>query len=263
MKIPYKAFMAGLLGAVASALFYVAVADGESAKTWTFIGHEFEPFYFTSGSTGAQGAMYDLAQEACKIQKKHCKFKLAPFRRLQSNLVDGSGDIGGPMAYTPQRGILFHFSVPLFSTQYCFFAMPKNYKNPLTFADLKGKTVGVFGPSATELSLQRVKEVLNHQLIIAVEPDNHTSFRKAENNTHDFAYVNCETGRFLIEKTRSQLKEIKSLAEKIDYHMVFSKKTFTEQDVKTFNEALIQLRKKGYLQEVAEKYKLTLAGISK
>ena len=263
MKNRFQALLVFTICLSLFALFHGVTAEGESSKAWTFVGHEFEPFYFKSGSEGAQGAMYDLAQEACKIQKKHCKFKLAQFRSLQNKLAEGSADIGGPMAFTSQRGILFHFSVPLFSTQYCFFAMPKNYKDNLTFADLKGKTVGVFGPSATELSLQRVKEVLNRQLIIAVEPDNHTSFRKAENNTHDFAYVNCETGRFLIEKTRSQLKEIKSLGEKIDYHIVFSKKTFTERDVKAFNDALMQLRKSGYLQEVAEKYKLTLAEISK
>lgn len=263
MKIPFKALLAFILSAGASAILYVAVAEGETAKTLSFVGHEFEPFYYKSGSEGVQGAMYDLVQAVCKIQKKHCKFNLAPFRNMQNKLTEGKADVAGPMAFTTQRGVLFYFSAPLFSTRYCFFAMPKNFKDNLTFADLKGKTVGVFGPSATELSLQRVKEVLNQQLIIAVEPDNHTSFRKAENSTHDFAYVNCETGRFLIEKTRSQLKEITSLGEKSDYHIVFSKKTFTADDVKAFNEALMQLRKKGYLQEVAEKYKLTLAEIGK
>jgi ABC-type amino acid transport substrate-binding protein len=108
-----------------------------------------------------------------------------------------------------------------------------------------------------------VREVLNQQLKISVEPDNHTSLRKAENNTHDFTYVNCETGRFWVDKNRSQLKEITSLGEKTDYHFIFSKKTFTEQDVKAYNEVLMDLRKRGFLQELAAKYKLTLAGIGK
>lgn len=263
MKNRFRALLVFTVCLSLFALLHGVTAEGESSNAWTFIGHEFEPFFFKSGSQGAQGAMYDLTQEVCKIQKKHCKFKIAPFRGVQSLLAEGKGDIGGPLAFTPQRGILFHYSVPLFSTRYCFFTMPKNYKEDLSFADLKGKTVGVFGPSATELSLLRVREVLNQKLKIEVEPDNHTSMRKAENNTHDFVYVNCETGRFLIEKNRSPLKEITSLGEKTDYHIIFSKKTFTDRDVKAFNDVLVSLRNKGYLQELAEKYKLTLAEISK
>jgi ABC-type amino acid transport substrate-binding protein len=263
MKTPFKALLVCILGVASYAIFYVVAAEGDSVKTLTFVGHEFEPFYYKSGSQGTQGAMYDLTQEVCKIQNRHCKFKLAQFRNLQNMLATGKADVGGPLAMTPQRAILFYYSAPLFSTQYCFFTMPKNFKDNLTFNDLKDKTVGVFGPSATELSLQRVKEVLNQQLKIAVEPDNHTSLRKAENNTHDFSYVNCETGRFWIEKNRSQLKEITSLGEKTNYHFIFSKKTFTEGDVKAFNDVLMGLKKNGFLQELADKYKLKLAEIGK
>lgn len=238
-------------------------AAKDSSKNLVFVGHELEPFFFRSGSQGTQGAMYELTQEVCKIQKKHCKFKIAPFRSSQEMVLTGKADAGGPFAFTPQRSIIYSYSTPLFTTRYCFFTSPRNFKENFTFDDLKGRTVGVFGPSATELSLQRVKEVLNQNLKIEIEPDNHTSLRKAENNTHDFSYVNCESGHYWINKNRSNLREIKSLGEKTNYYIFFSKKTFSEKDVKEFNDSVDVLRKNGYLKELADKYKLTLAEVDK
>lgn len=243
------------------AILYVVAAEGDEPKTLTFVGHEIEPFYFKSGSKGTQGAMYELAQQVCKLQKKHCKFKIAPFRSMQNMVAQGQAQVGGPLAHTPQRESLFNYSIPMYTTRYCFFTMPKNYREQMSFDDLKGKTVGVFGPSATELSLLRVREVLNKQMNVSVEPDNNTTLRKTENNTHDFGYVNCEAARIWIEKHRSQLREITSLGEKTDYYFIFSKKTFSPQDAKEFNDSLLLLKKTGYLKEIADKYKLTLAEI--
>lgn len=121
----------------------------------------------------------------------------------------------------------------------------------------------MFGPSATELSLQKVKEVLNQHLKINIEPDNQTTLRKVENNSYEFGYANCQSGRAWIEKNRSPLKEIASLGEKTVYYLIFSKKTFNDEAVKSFNQVVTDLRRNGYLQELADKYKLTLADIGK
>lgn len=230
-----------------------------STENLVFAGHELEPFYFRSGSQGTQGAMYELTQELCKIQKKHCKFKIAPFRSSLEMVLTGKADIGGPLAHTPQRAMIYYYSTPIFATRYCFFTSAKNFKENFNFDDLKGRTVGVFGPSSTELSLQRVKEVINQKLEISIEPDNHTALRKAENNTHDFSYVNCESGSYWIEKNRSTLKELPTLGEKTVYYIYFSKKNLTEANVQEFNKALETLRKNGFLKVLADKYKLTLA----
>lgn len=141
MKTPTLALLACLLGAGFYAIFYVLAADGEPEETFTFVGHEFEPFYFKSGSQGAQGALYDLVQEVCKLQKKHCKFKLAPFRNAQDMVAEGKADAGGPMAFTNQRTLIFNFSDPLFLTQYCFYTLPKHYKENLSLADIKDRAV--------------------------------------------------------------------------------------------------------------------------
>lgn len=234
-----------------------------TTENLVFVGHELEPFFFRSGSQGTQGAMYELTQELCKLQKKHCKFKIAPFRSSLDMVQTGKADIGGPLAYTPQRGLVYFYSTPIFATRYCFFTSTKNFKENFTFDDLKGRTVGVFGPSSTELSLQRVREVINQKLIISIEPDNHTALRKAENNTHDFSYVNCESGRYWIDKNRSSLKELPTLGEKTEYYIYFSRKNFSEANVKEFNKSLETLRKNGFLKELADKYKLTLAEIDK
>lgn len=263
MKKPILALLACVLCASFYAIFYGIAAEGEAEKSWVFMGYEIEPFFFKSGSQGTQGAVYDLTQEVCKIKKKHCKFKIGPFRSAQDMVAKGRADISGPMAFTPQRTILFHYSTPLFATEYCFFTLPKNYKDHFTLDDMKDRTVGVFGPSATELSLQRVKEVLNQHLKIIIEPDNNTSLRKAESNAYEFSYVNCQSGRYWVEKNRSPLKEVSTLGEKTIYYIIFSKKTFTDQDVAEFNAILETLRKNGFLQELADRYKLTLAEIGK
>lgn len=89
------------------------------------------------------------------------------------------------------------------------------------------------------------------------------TLRKNFLNAYDFSYANCQSGRYRIEKNRSPLKEIKSLGEKTEYHLIFSKKTFNPQDVLAFNQVIADLKKKGYLQELADKYNLTLAETGK
>lgn len=243
-------------------LLLVEVVRGASAapsKVYTYVGHEIEPFFYKAGSQGVQGAYFDVVNEVCKKRRWQCKFKIAPFRASIDMIQSGKADFGGPMALTEQRKTIFSFSDPIFETGYCFYASPRNYQGHMTYQNLIGKSVGVFGPSATELSLQRVNEVTNQQIKTIQEPDYHSALRKAESNTYNFTYANCDTGKHWIERYRSQLKEVPGLRDTTLYHVVFTKKNSGDQDLRDFNETLKELRKSGFLENVAEKYKIKLA----
>ncbi len=241
--------------------FGVCLASTSEAnkRTITFIAQELEPYYFKAGSLGAQGAYYEISQELCKLQKIHCKFKIANFRIALEEIQNGKADFGGPLVLTKPRESIYYYSTALFSSAYCFYSTPKYFKKDIQYTDIKGANICVFGPSATELSLFRIKEALNNELNILVEPNTHNCFRKVENNTYPYVYANCDSGKYWQVHTKSTLQEMPQLGEKILYHLVFSKKSFTEKEIESFNANLEVLRKSGTLEKIAKKFKLILA----
>ncbi|WP_347357884.1 transporter substrate-binding domain-containing protein [Bdellovibrio sp.] len=228
-----------------------------AAPSMTVVGQDYEPFYFKSGTSGVQGACYEIIQRLCQMEQVHCKFKVAPLRKFLSMLRDGKADIGCPISASPQRETVF-FMTPVFSTRYSFFG-PENYVKKIKgYPDLKGMKVGVFSPSMTEVSLQKIHEFSDKGFAIQPETTVFVSLRKLQNKAYPLAYLNRDVAVTWIQRTRSQLLEVPDLGEAVSYYMAFSKKRFDQTQFSRLEGHLLEMRKNRFMDGIAEKYKVHL-----
>nr|BFD60328.1 hypothetical protein CKG001_24350 [Bdellovibrio sp. CKG001] len=228
-----------------------------TAPSMTVIGQDYEPFYFRSGTSGVQGACYEIIQRLCQMEQVHCKFKIAPLRTFLAMLKEGKADIGCPLSASPQRETVY-FMTPVFSTHYSFFGPESYVKKIKGYPDLKGMKVGVFSPSMTEVSLQKIHEFSDKNFTIQPETTVFISLRKLENKAYPLAYANRDVATTWIQRTRSQLLEVPELGESIQYYMAFSKKRFDQTQFSRMQGHLMEMRKNLFLDGIAKKYKVQL-----
>ncbi len=240
-------------------LLLLALLPPQYAQSFVIVGHEFEPFYFTSGSKGIQGACYEIIQQLCKLEERHCKFKIAPLRTAINMVKKGDADMGCPLASSPPRNSAFSFSKSLFKTRYYFYGTPALVDKINRYEDLKGFTIGVLAPSMTEVSLQKIHEFSEKNFKIVSESSALTPLRKVEKKSYQLAYSNRDLSRNWIEKTRSTLIEIPNLGEDTEYAIFFSKKKLSEKQIKSIQQRLDEIKKSGFINSTCEKYKLTPA----
>jgi ABC-type amino acid transport substrate-binding protein len=229
------------------------------AKALNVVGQDYAPFFYNDGSKGIQGGCFDVIQRLCAMESLHCKFKITPFRKSLDLLKTGEADIVCPLVENEPRTSAYRFSQPLFQTSYSFYGNQKITKKLKKYEDLLGLSLGVFGPSNTELSLQRINEFVDHKLKISIEPSVGKSLRKVESGRYDLAYANVDVAKVWIEKNRSKIVDGSALNENVDYRIAFSKKNINEETFKKIEEHLDTLRKSKELENICEKYKLKIA----
>lgn len=229
-----------------------------SAHAYVVIGHDFEPYYFKAGSEGIQGACYEIVQKLCQMEKIHCRFKLAPFRKFLTMLKNGDADIGCPLAESPQRRSVYYFSEKIFATRYAFFGAPEYVNKIKTYDDLKGLSVGVISPSLTEVSLLKAQEYAERKIKIHPEVSIDVSFRKADAKKYPLTYVNRDVANAWIKRNRSRMIEVPGLGEDVGYSLIFSKKSISQQRFEKMQDHLKSLLKSKDLEAICEKYNLTL-----
>src|SRR5438034_9845989 len=103
------------------------------------------------------------------------------------------------IGWNAERAKSLHFSPPLLNTEYGFFVRDDN---PLKFtqnSDVKGYTVGVFGPSNTATSLEKIKAEIG-DLTIDMTPDDESAFRKASIGRVKAVFSNRDVGYDLMRK---------------------------------------------------------------
>lgn len=238
--------------------FFFALFLSFSSNAYVVVGHDFEPYYFKAGSVGIQGACYEVVQKLCQMEKIHCKFKIAPFRKYLTMLKNGEADIGCPLAESPQRRSVYYFSEKIFATRYAFFGTPEYAKKVKTYDDLKGLSVGVMSPSLTEVSLLKAQEYAEHKIKIHAEVNANAALRKVEAKKYALTYVNRDVANAWIKKNRSRLIEVQSLGEDVGYSLIFSKKSISEQRFQKMQSHLKSLLKSKDLESICEKYNLIL-----
>lgn len=226
------------------------------AGAFVVVGHESEPLYFISGSKGIQGACYEVIQHLCKLDGRHCKFKIAPLRTALAMIKKGEADLGCPLINSPPRNSAFTFSRGLFKTHIYFYGLPTVANKIKKYEDLKGLHIGVQSPSMIEVSLQRIQEFADKNFKIFPEPTAILALRKVEKNNYQLAYVSGEMARAWLKKNRSPVIEVPQLGEDAEYAIFFSKKTVSEEQFNILQNHLTELRKNKVLDSIAKRYQL-------
>lgn len=221
---------------------------------------EFAPFSYQENGKAA-GATVEIMQAICEAVAATCSFEILPWRRANADVESGRVDGLFPLLADNERNKKFFLSEPIVKTAYSFF-VPKNsnwvYKTP---ADLRGMTVGVFGPSGTATSLQELA-AKSQDVKLEIELTNRTAFKKLIGGRYgEKAAVisNRDVGLALIKQ--DNLIELRSAgdAKAIYYSFAMSRKKIDSERMDALSKALRDLKKSGKIAAILTKYGLETA----
>ncbi|MBO9668557.1 MAG: transporter substrate-binding domain-containing protein [Bdellovibrio sp.] len=235
---------------------YFSSAWASPGKKITFVGFDFPPFFYKEGSSFS-GACVDVVKELCKAENFQCTFKIQPIRKALDMIKTGKIDLGGPFAFTAQRQLKFYYSPPLFKTSFGFFGLRKTVNQIKGYDDLKDLTVGVTFPSYTSISLDKINETVEGRMKIINEDLTMTPLTGVQKYKYSLAYINRDVGRYWIKSTGSSLIEVPNLSDETNYHIIFSRLEFTDEEFEKINQRLTKMIDDKTIHKIAAKYNLT------
>src|SRR5262249_53402382 len=156
------------------------------------------PFAY-SANGGASGPVADIVRRVCGEMKIECPQHVLPWRRAQLEVQEGKALGMYPLGWNAERAKGLYFSPPLLITEDGFFV---RNDNPLVFkqnTDVKGYTVGVFGPSNTATALETIKAEIK-DLTIDMTPEDEAAFKKLSLGRVQAVFSNRDVGYDVIRK---------------------------------------------------------------
>jgi polar amino acid transport system substrate-binding protein len=243
-----------LLIVVGFCLSLGASAYGADLK---FNTQNFEPFNYEVNGV-VSGPTAEIIRRVCAEMKIACTLNLLPWRRAQEEVANGIAHGLFTIGWNEERAKTLYFSPALMNTEYGFFV---RNDNPLKFkqvSDVKGYTVGVFGPSNTSFFLDKIKVEIK-DLTIDMTPEDETAFKKLSLGRVDAVYSNKDVGYFLMGKLDIKNIRYAGFHTGLKYYVGFSQKFTDKKLVDQFNATFRQLHKRGAIQEILAKHKINAA----
>ena len=188
--------------------------------------------------------------------KISCPMRLLPWRRAQQEVQEGKAHGIFSVGWNAERAKWLYYSPPILDSEYGFFV---RNDNPLKFtrnSDVKGYTVGVYGPSNTATSLDKIKADLGGDLTIDMTPDDESAFRKASLGRVRAVFSNRDVGYDLIKKLGITNLRYTGRQQGLKYHVAFSQKFADKKLVDQFNETFRALHKQGVIKEILGRYRM-------
>ncbi|KPA12412.1 Extracellular solute-binding protein, family 3 [Candidatus Magnetomorum sp. HK-1] len=219
----------------------------------SFATQNLEPYSFLNEKGEPSGPSVDIANAVCDEMKANCVIDLYPWRRayyeVQRSRVNGVFFIGK----NPEREEWLHFSPPIIQIEYGFFVHKQNsmtYNKPV---DITGYIVGVFGPSNTSASLNKIKQNMN-DFYIDMEDNDESGFRKLSVKRVNAVFSNRDVGYSLIKKLKLLNIRYAGPHKKLSYYFGFNPKLTPSKWIDNFNQAYIKLYYSGKIKEILKPY---------
>ena len=246
--------LAGIVSLSIVIAMLVAPARPVDATELSFTTQDFAPFNYEVNGV-VSGPAADVIRRVCADMKIDCPMRLLPWRRAQQEVTEGKAHGMFVIGWNAERAKWLYFSPPLLNTEYGFFVRDDN---PLKFtqnSDVKGYTVGVFGPSNTATSLEKIKAEIG-DLTIDMTPDDESAFRKASLGRVKAVFSNRDVGYDLIKKLGITNLRYTGRQQTLKYYIGFSQKFTDKKLVDRFNETFRTLHKQGVVQEILGRYRM-------
>ncbi|MBF0449293.1 MAG: ABC transporter substrate-binding protein [Candidatus Magnetomorum sp.] len=219
----------------------------------SFATQNLEPFSYLSKEGYPSGPSIDIANAVCEEIKADCVIDLYPWRRAYYEVkmarVNGVFFIGK----NPEREEWLKFSPPIIQTEYGFFVNKHNpiaYKNPI---DITGYIVGVFGPSNTSASLNKIKHEMS-DFYIDMEDNDESGFRKLSVERVNAVYSNRDVGYSLLNKLKLENIRYAGPHRRLSYYFGFNPQLTPTRWIQLFNQAYVKLFHSGKIREILKKY---------
>ncbi len=238
-----------------------------STPSWSeelkFTTQDFPPFSYNINGV-VSGPAVDIIRRVCAEMNTPCSFRLLPWTRAQKEVKSGKANGMFVIGWNERRAKWVHFTPPIMSTEYGIFV---NAKNSLKFgksSDIVGYKVGVYGPSNTSNSLNkiRVKMVEDGLKAITVDmrPDDESGFKKLALGRLDAVFSNRDVGLALIAKLGLTDKVRYSGAQrKLKYYIGFSMAHNDKKVLEEFDAAYMNLHKSGEVKKILDKHSMEVA----
>jgi len=246
MKVKEAFYLAAALSAVFLGVGFAGEAELK------FNTQDFAPFNYEVNGV-VSGPAADIIRRICGEMKINCPMHLLPWRRAQDEVANGTAQGLFVIGWNEERAKIFYFSPPILNTEYGFFVRDNN---PLKFkqnSDVRGYTVGVFGPSNTATALEKIKAEIK-DLTIDMTPDDESAFKKLSLGRVDAVFSNKDVGNDMMRKLGIKNIRYSGRQQSLKYYIGFSQKFTDKKLVDQFNQTFQTLHKRGVIQEILAKY---------
>jgi len=240
--------------AFSAPLLPIGFASGAELKLNT---QDFAPFNYEVNGV-VSGPAADIIRKICSEMKIDCSMHLLPWRRAQDEVANGTAQGLFVIGWNEERAKTLYFSPPILNTEYGFFVRDDN---PLKFKqnlDVKGYTIGVFGPSNTATALEKIKAEIK-ELTIDMTPDDESAFKKLSLDRVDAVFSNKDVGNDMMRKLGIRNIQYSGRQQTLKYYIGFSQKFTDKKLVDQFNATFRNLYKRGLIQEILAKYHMEAA----
>jgi polar amino acid transport system substrate-binding protein len=215
---------------------------------------DFAPFSYEANGAVA-GPAADIIHRVCADAKIACTLRLLPWRRAQQEVQDGQAHGMFVIGWNAARAKWLHFSPALMVTEYGFFVREGDGLAFRQNADVKGYTVGVYGPSNTATALEKIKDEIG-DLTIDMTPDDEAAFRKLALGRVGAVYSNRDVGYDLLRRLDIKNVRYAGRQQTLKYYVGFSQKATDKVLVDRFNASFRALHGKGVVQEILARYRM-------
>ena len=238
-------------------LIVTPIANAAEGKL-TFSTFSFPPFSDVQDNK-VVGPFVDIIDAVCHKIAIDCEYHGMPNRRSKLTLKDGTVNGNFPLGWNKERDGYLWFTIPLMKTEYGFFAKADSTFEYKQLKDLEGMTVGVFGPSNTSYSLQKIREQMKAQGLKPIEIDmtpnaDGTGLKKVAAGRVQLYYVNRDVGFHRMKQLNISGVRYAGKQRELYYFAGFAKAHNYKAVIDKFNVAARELSNEGVIAKLLAKY---------
>lgn len=239
-------------------IFYVSSADCGAAFELRFNTQEFPPYSYLDGPKLA-GPGIDIIRAVCEDADINCAFEIMPWARAMDTVERGEAHGLFFLAKTPSRDHWLEFTGPEIRVEYGFFATVDSSLVYETIEDVKSLRVGVYGPSNTSNTLEKIKSDLGGHLDIDMRPDDIAGFLKLSNNRVDAVFSNRDVGESIIHSEGIKNLRYAGTYSTLQYYIALSRRFTPDIAREAFMKSYSKLCHTGEIDEILTRYGMRLS----
>lgn len=226
---------------------------------------DFAPFTYAIDGV-VSGPASDVIRRVCKEMDATCKINLLPWNRAQDEVRTGKAHGMFVIGWNEKRAKWVHFSPPMINTEYGFFVRADNPLSYKQISDVEGYSVGVYGPSNTANSLDKLKKQMEAQNLrpigIDMRPDDEAGFKKLALGRIDAVFSNRDVGFALIGKLNLKgAVRYAGPSKRLKYYVGFSLEHNDKSVLERFDEAYVALYRKGVIKEILDRHQIEVSSL--
>lgn len=239
-------------------LLFCYFATAEAKIKISFATQDFYPYsYLKDNRIGGPGA--EIIRTVCNRINADYTISIQPWRRSILMVKKGQCQALFMIGKNQEREKWISFSPPIISAEYGFFEClesPLGYSGP---ESLKGKRVGVYGPSNTSVQLEKLIKNIKNNVFVDLTPDDISQFRKLARCRVDAVYSNKDVGMATIKKIQAKNIKYTGTDKVINYYIGFSRRNTPEIFIRRFNNEINRMKMSGELKQLLGRYDMQAA----